>query len=282
MGTRTPSSTPGAAAPRASPVWGIMSGMGEGILTDRLRTAPALHIRVLRDQGTDFAAEVTDDDGARLALAAAVHPVADWRGAGHAVELTCARTGRPLITVLDRADEGLGAGEVLDAHGGALAVVRPWEPGPVVRSRAEAVNGDELTLTDGWTAPGIQILRERVRVAAFAPVTGVPWRRRLPGSAAPDPVTLRLEWSERLDAPADLEGEAVTASHAAVLGAVLLHAMERERRHTAAGRDGRRLRGRHRGRRVPDAVRYAGPRLVLRAGTVAVREVIALPGRLSP
>lgn len=259
-----------------------MGGMGEGILTDRLRAAEALHVRVLREEGADFAAEVTDDDGARLALAAAVHPVADWRGAGHAVELTCARTGRPLITVLDRADRGLGAGEVLDARGGPLAVVRPWEPGLVVRTRVEAVNGDELTLTDDWAVAGIQVLRERVRVAAFAPASDVPWRRRLPGSAAPDPVTLRLEWSERLEAPADLAGEAVAASHAAVLGAVLLHAMERERRHTSAGRDGRRLRGRHRGRRVPGAVRHAGPRLVLRVGAVAVREVVSLPGRLIP
>lgn len=261
-----------------------MGGMGEGILTDRLRAAGTLRVRVVREAGRDFAAEVTDDDGARLARAAAVHPVADWRGAGHAVELTCARTGRPLITVLDRADRGRGAGEVLDPRAGPLAVVRPWEPGAVVRALVEAVNGDELRLVDDWAVPGVQVLRGRTRVAAFAPEAGVPWRRRIPGSPAPDPVTLRLEWSERLAAPEGLEAEAeaLAASHAAVLGAVLLHAMERERRHTAAGRDGRRLRGRHRGRRVPDAVRHAGPRLVLRTGVVAVRELVSLPGRLIP
>ena len=40
-----------------------MGGMGEGILSDRLRAAPTLHVRVIRTPGADFAAEVTDDDG---------------------------------------------------------------------------------------------------------------------------------------------------------------------------------------------------------------------------
>ena len=105
-----------------------MGGMGEGILSDRLRAAPTLHVRVIRTPGADFAAEVTDDDGTRLALAAMVHPVADWRGAGHAVELVCADTGRPMITVLDRADLGLGAGEVLDDGALPLGVVVPGAP----------------------------------------------------------------------------------------------------------------------------------------------------------
>lgn len=105
-----------------------MGGMGEGILSDRLRAAATLHVRVIRTPGADFAAEVTDDDGTRLALAATVHPAADWRGAGHAVELVCADTGRPMITVLDRADLGLGAGEVLDDGALPLGVVVPGAP----------------------------------------------------------------------------------------------------------------------------------------------------------
>lgn len=135
-----------------------MGGMGEGILSDRLRAAPTLHVRVIRTPGADFAAEVTDDDGTRLALAATVHPVADWRGAGHAVELVCADTGRPMITVLDRADLGLGAGEVLDDGALPLGVVRPWDTGFHAAARVEAADGAEFELQDDWNSAVVRIM----------------------------------------------------------------------------------------------------------------------------
>ena len=55
-----------------------------------------------------------ENDVVAFLVAAAVeafeyrHRPGEQRGAGHAVELVCADTGRPMITVLDRADLGLG------------------------------------------------------------------------------------------------------------------------------------------------------------------------------
>lgn len=265
-----------------------MGGMGEGILSDRLRAAPTLHVRVVRTPGADFAAEVTDDDGTRLALAAMVHPVADWRGAGHAVELVCADTGRPMITVLDRADLGLGAGEVLDDGALPLGVVRPWDTGFHAAARVEAADGAEFELQDDWNSAVVRIMHHGCVVGLLAPAAAVPWRSRLPGGPAPEPVTLRWERLDRDGRAGQGDGADPgagpwgPAGDAALLGAVVLEAMEWERRSTAVGRDGRRLRRRRRSRRTPEFLQHVGPRVALRAGYVAARELVALPGRLMP